>query len=136
MTPHALRFCVQVPQDAPYAELRDRWRRCEELCFDAVYVADHVRDPRDLGAYWLDGWTTLAALAEATSTIRVGVLVSSPILRDPAVLARAAVSIDHLSGGRLELGLGTGVAGFDHAAVGVPYWGRVSGSLASPSSWR
>jgi len=58
----------------------------------------------------------LAAMASETSTISIGSLVANPILRPPAVLARAVATVDQLSGGRFELGIGTGIAGFDHDA--------------------
>lgn len=118
----ALRFGIEVPQDAPFPVLQERWRQAEDVGFDDLYVADHLGDPRNLDGYWLDGWATLAAMATATTRIRVGMLVTSPILHPPAAVARAAVSLDHLSGGRLELGIGAGIAEFDHAAAGVSYW--------------
>lgn len=117
-----LRFGIVVHQDAPLPMLVERFRRAEALGFDAAYVCDHSRDYRHPGGYWLDGWTVLAALAGETSKIRLGTLVSNPILRSPVLLAAQAVAVDHLSGGRLELGIGTGIAGFDHDAMGVPYW--------------
>ena len=117
-----MRFGILVPQDAPFDVLAERWRRAEELGFDQLWVADHTADYRDLNGHWFDGWATLAAMATTTSRIRIGPLVANPILRHPAVLARQAASVDHLSGGRLELGIGTGIAGFDHAAVGSEYW--------------
>lgn len=122
MTGRGLRFGILCLQDAPVPQLADRWRLAEQLGFDLLYVADHTGDYRDLRGYWLDGWTVLAAMAAETTRIRIGTLVSNPILRHPVMLAKAAVAIDHLSSGRLELGIGTGIAGFDHAAVGVPYW--------------
>lgn len=117
-----VRFGILIPQDAPFDELATRWRRAEDLGFDAAYVADHTGDYRNLNGYWLDGWTTLAHVAAATERIRVGTLVANPLLRHPAQLARQAAAVDRLSGGRLELGIGTGIAGFDHDAVGERYW--------------
>lgn len=122
MTDSPLRFGILIPQDAPFDELVGRWRHAEQLGFDAAYVADHSGDYRDLGGYWLDGWTALTHLAAHTTTIRIGTLVSNPLFRHPAQLARQAAAVDHLSGGRLEIGIGTGIAGFDHDAVGEPYW--------------
>ncbi len=122
MTGRGLRFGILCLQDAPVPQLADRWRLAEQLGFDLLYVADHTGDYRGLRGYWLDGWTVLTAMAAETTSIRIGTLVSNPILRHPVMLAKTAVAIDHLSSGRLELGIGTGIAGFDHAAVGVPYW--------------
>lgn len=117
-----LRFGVLTLQDAPFHEQVRRWQRVEELGFDQLFVADHTADYRDLGGTWFDGWTTLTLMARETSIIRIGTLVTNPVIRPPAICAKAAASIDHLSGGRLELGIGTGIAGFDHAAAGLPYW--------------
>lgn len=120
--PKAVRFGILIPQDAPFDELVARWRRAEELGFDAAYVADHSGDYRNLDGYWLDGWTVLAHMAARTARIRVGTLVTNPLLHHPAQLVKQAVALDHLSGGRLELGIGTGIAGFDHDTVGEDYW--------------
>lgn len=117
-----LRFGVYVLQDAPLPVLRDRWREAEELGFDDIWLADHTRDFRDPSGHWFDAWATLAVMATETTAARIGTLVSNPVLRPPAVLARLASTVDHLSDGRLELGIGTGIAGFDHDATGTPYW--------------
>jgi len=120
--PRMVRFGILIPQDAPFETLVQRWRRAEELGFDTAYVADHSGDYRNLDGYWLDGWTVLAHLASHTERIRIGTLVTNPLLHHPAQLAKQAVAVDQLSGGRLELGIGTGIAGFDHDAVGQDYW--------------
>lgn len=116
-----LTFGVYVLQDEPFPVLRERWRDAEALGFDQIWVADHTQDFRGSGV-WFDAWVVLAAMAQATTQVRIGTLVANPVLRPPAVLARAAATVDHLSGGRLELGIGTGIAGFDHEATGTPYW--------------
>lgn len=118
-------FGVAIDVDAPMPALLERARVAEQLGFDTIYVPDHARswrtEPRP-GGVWFDGWTALAAMAMATTTARVGTLVSNPVLRPPDLLAREALSVDHLSGGRLQLGIGTGIAPFDHHATGTPYW--------------
>jgi alkanesulfonate monooxygenase SsuD/methylene tetrahydromethanopterin reductase-like flavin-dependent oxidoreductase (luciferase family) len=118
-------FGVAIDPDAPMSELVERARVAERLGFDTIYVPDHARpwrtDPRP-GGVWFDGWTVLAAMALVTTTARVGSLVSNPVLRPPDLLAREALSTDHLSGGRLQFGIGTGIAPFDHHATGTPYW--------------
>lgn len=116
-----IRSGILMTPDIPFREAARRWRLVEQLGFDYLYTADHSRDFRRDGP-WFDGWTTLAAMALATSRIRIGTLVSNPILRGPTLLARQALAVDHLSGGRLELGIGAGIARFDHAAMGVPFW--------------
>jgi alkanesulfonate monooxygenase SsuD/methylene tetrahydromethanopterin reductase-like flavin-dependent oxidoreductase (luciferase family) len=117
-----LRFGVLDLPDAPFPALAERWRLVEELGFDFLWAPDHTAYWRKLDTPWFDGWTTLAAMAAQTSRVRIGTLVTNPILRHPVILARQAAAVDHLSGGRLELGVGTGIAGFDHAAVGSAYW--------------
>lgn len=116
------RFGIYVLADAPFPVLRERWRLAEELGFDAMYVADHTGDWRDLSGHWFECWTVLAAMAVATSRIRIGPLIANPILRSPVLLAKEAVALDHLSDGRLELGIGTGITDFDHLATGVDQW--------------
>jgi alkanesulfonate monooxygenase SsuD/methylene tetrahydromethanopterin reductase-like flavin-dependent oxidoreductase (luciferase family) len=83
---------------------------------------DHSGDYRNLDGTWFDGWTVLAVMAKETTHIRVGTLVSNPVFRPPALLAKEALTIDHLSGGRLELGIGTGIEPLDHATMGLDYW--------------
>lgn len=126
----AVRFGIEVPQDAPFPALVERWQRAEELGFDHLWVADHSADTRtdhsggyrNLDGTWFDGWTVLAVMAKETTRIRIGTLVSNPVLRPPALLAKEALTIDHLSGGRLELGIGTGIEPLDHATMGLDYW--------------
>jgi alkanesulfonate monooxygenase SsuD/methylene tetrahydromethanopterin reductase-like flavin-dependent oxidoreductase (luciferase family) len=116
------RFGVIVMQDAPADELLARFRRIEELGFDQAYIADHIGDFRALDGPFLDGWSLLAAAAVTTSRIALGPLVNNPILRAPAVVAKQAMTVDQLSGGRLELGMGAGVFEMDHQAVGTEPW--------------
>jgi alkanesulfonate monooxygenase SsuD/methylene tetrahydromethanopterin reductase-like flavin-dependent oxidoreductase (luciferase family) len=99
-----------------WPELLARARRLEDMGVSTVWVDDHLLNPAHPEQPWLDAWSVLAALATATTRIRLGPLVANGILRPPAVLARHALSVDHLSGGRLELGLGSGYAAADRAA--------------------
>jgi alkanesulfonate monooxygenase SsuD/methylene tetrahydromethanopterin reductase-like flavin-dependent oxidoreductase (luciferase family) len=117
-----LRFGVLDLPDSPFPRLAERWRRVEEFGFDFLFVADHFRHTREPTLPWFDGWASLSAMALETKTIRIGTLVANPVLRGPAVLAKAAAAVDHLSNGRLELAIGMGVEEFDHKAMGVPYW--------------
>jgi alkanesulfonate monooxygenase SsuD/methylene tetrahydromethanopterin reductase-like flavin-dependent oxidoreductase (luciferase family) len=121
----AMSFGLAVDVDAPFPELIERARTGEALGFDTIYVPDHSRpwrhDPIS-GGLWFDGWTVLAAFAAATSSARIGTLVTNPVLRSPGLVVREALAVDHLSSGRLQLGIGTGIAGFDHEATGTPYW--------------
>jgi len=86
-----------------------------------LFRSDHylsVDDRRDRGS--LDAWATIAALAAVTTRLRLGTLVSPATFRHPAVLAKAVVTADHVSGGRIELGLGAGWWEREHEAYGVP----------------
>lgn len=89
-------------------------RRAEELGFDVVVLADHVgtRGPAPL--------TTLGVMAQATTTIRLGTLVLNHDMRNPVQLAWEVASLDRLSGGRVELGLGAGHTPQEYAATGIP----------------
>ncbi len=84
---------------------------------ETIWVADHLADRG--GQLRYHGWTCLAALAEQTSRARIGTLVSPMTLHNPAVLAKAALTVDHASGGRLELGLGSGGSDLDLQLAGV-----------------
>lgn len=99
---------------------------CEEHGVGTLFRSDHylsVADRRERGS--LDAWTTLAALAAVTERLRLGTMVSPATFRHPAVLAKSVVTVDHVSGGRVELGIGAGwwereheLYGFELPAVG------------------
>ena len=97
-------------------------RATEELGFDALFRSDHygpVVAQEELGS--LDAWATLAALATMTSRIRLGTLVSPATFRHPSVLAKSAATVDHISDGRVEVGLGAGWNQTEHARYGFPF---------------
>ena len=119
--PQRLQFGIVRNQNLPWGTLAHHWQRFEEVGFDSVWACDHFQRPSIPEAPYLDGWTSLAALAALTSRIRIGVLVSSNTFRHPALLAKQAVTVDHLSGGRLELGLGTGWYEPEHERFGLPF---------------
>jgi alkanesulfonate monooxygenase SsuD/methylene tetrahydromethanopterin reductase-like flavin-dependent oxidoreductase (luciferase family) len=105
----SLNFQVLVLPNAPWSELLARFKRVEDLGFDMVTTADHFVDWNDPTRPWLEGWSVLAAAAAATSRIRLATYVTQIPLRNPAMLARQALSVDQISDGRLEVGLGTGL---------------------------
>lgn len=99
-----------LPQES-WRDARHTWTRLEELGFDAAYAADHLTHPTVAGRWWADGWTTLAAAAGVTSTMRLGTLVASAAVRSPTVLARTSTTLQDISDGRFVLGLGAGLPG-------------------------
>jgi alkanesulfonate monooxygenase SsuD/methylene tetrahydromethanopterin reductase-like flavin-dependent oxidoreductase (luciferase family) len=103
-----------------WSELRDLARSAEQAGIDALWLPDHLLFRPDWG-FW-EGWTALAALAEATSRVAIGTLVTCASFRPPALLAKMAASVDEISGGRLLLGLGAGVPDRDASwrAFGYP----------------
>lgn len=107
-------------QNRPWPELVESWRTLDELGLDSIWVADHLANPLRPEAPWLDGWTCLPALAAQTKRARVGALVSSMTLRNPVVLAKAAVTLDHITQGRAELALGAGGSPRDVELAGAP----------------
>src|SRR5690349_11463697 len=114
-----MRFGVLTLQDAPWPELVERWRTLEELGVETIWVADHLGPG---WGEWFEAWSCVTALAYETSALRIGPLVSPMTFRNPAVLARTALTVAELSGGRLELGVGSGASKADHELAGVPEW--------------
>ncbi len=106
-----IRFGVITLQEVSWEELVERWRFIERLGFDNVWVADHWVNFLQPHSPWFEAWTLLSGLAMHTTTIRFGPLISPIPFHNPAFLARQALTVDHLSSGRLELGLGAGIPG-------------------------
>jgi hypothetical protein len=103
-----LRFCAYQYQHLPLDTLRGRWRDAELSGFDVLWNCDTVVDPDQPRSTMFDGPAMLTMMAADTSRIRVGTLVTSLYFRQPVPFAKAAVTVDHLSGGRVELALGVG----------------------------
>lgn len=130
----ALRFGLQVPVHAlpgGPGELGPRLaaigRAAEAAGFTSLWLMDHLRQIPMFGPPWadlLEPWTTLGFLASATSTIRLGTLVSPPTFRPVPVLAKIVATLDVLSGGRAACGLGLGWFEQEHRAVGLPFGTR------------
>ena len=95
---------------------------CEEHGIETLFRSDHYLSQGDVGGRdALDAWTTLAGLAARTTRLRVGTLVSPVTFRPAAVLAKSAVTVDHISGGRVEVGMGAGWMEAEHRAYGFPF---------------
>jgi len=108
-------------QNTTIAELRDLWTRIEDHGFDWISIWDHFYSADFSGYECHEAVACHAALACHTSRVRVGSLVYCAGYRHPAVLANAITTIDHLSGGRADLGLGAGWAHNEYAAYGIPF---------------
>lgn len=118
-------FGVVVVQNVPWPEWRRRAVEVEDLGYDSVLVWDHlVHRTLDDDDPLLDSFGVLSAAAAVTSRIRLGTLVASPTLRHPFVLAKQAMTLDHLSGGRLDLGIGAAGVLRDYEALGIEPWSK------------
>jgi alkanesulfonate monooxygenase SsuD/methylene tetrahydromethanopterin reductase-like flavin-dependent oxidoreductase (luciferase family) len=112
---------VQTPTQRPWPELAEQWAWLERIGFDSLWLADHYVPPFKLDGPIFEPWTLLAGLALATERVRLGVLVSCNTFRHPPLVAKEAVTIDHISGGRLEFGLGAGWFVPEHEMFGIPF---------------
>ena len=94
----------------------------EAVGFDSIWVGDHLLYRAESGVRgpW-EAWTALAALAASTERIELGPLVASTSFHEPAMLAKMAATVDHVSGGRLVVGLGAGWQENEHRAYGIPF---------------
>ncbi len=125
-----LKVGVQLPEieyEARWVHLAEMARLAEDIGLDSVWVGDHYlyRGADGARGPW-EAWTQLAAIAAVTSHIEIGPLVASTSFHEPGVLAKMAMTIDEISGGRLILGLGAGWNATEYAAFGFPFDHRIS----------
>ena len=118
-----MRFGIDVAQQrVTWDELLGRVRLAEELGFEGAWGFDHFQPMYGEGpGECFEGMTTLAGLAAATSTIRLGLLVTGVTYRHPSVFATEAVTVDHISHGRLDLSLGAAWFDAEHDSLGIPF---------------
>ena len=114
-----IRFGICTDQNLSFDTLVERWQLFETLGFDSVWDCDHFNQTSNETGPYFEGWTVLAALAARTERIRVGVLVSCNTFRHPGLLAQSAITVDHISNGRLELGIGAGYTEGEHRRFGI-----------------
>ena len=118
-----MRFGLDISQhQLTWDEIVSRARLAEDAALDGVWVFDHFKalyaDPNGPS---LEGWTLLAGLARETSRVRLGTLVTGMTHRHPAVLAAEVVTVDHLSGGRVECAVGAAWNEHEHRELGIPF---------------
>ncbi|MCA1710826.1 MAG: LLM class F420-dependent oxidoreductase [Actinobacteria bacterium] len=117
-----LRIFTEPQQGATYDDLLRVARCAEDAGYDAFFRSDHYLTMGGDGMPGpTDAWVTLAGLARETSRIRLGTLVTAGTFRLPGVLAISVAQVDQMSGGRVELGLGTGWYDDEHTAFGIPF---------------
>jgi F420-dependent oxidoreductase-like protein len=115
-----LRFGLKLSQHAPIDDYRYAWQVADDAGFEHCWVMDHfatIGGATDGEIF--EAWTMQAAMAVATTRTRVGCMVTGNTYRHPGELAKMAVTVDHLSGGRLEFGIGAGWAEFEHKMFGL-----------------
>lgn len=116
-----LRFGIKTAQmGGSYEQIREAWLAADDLGFDTAWGHDHLLNQNDLSAPEDEGWSILAALLALTRRIRGGLMVTANTFRHPAVLAKMATTVDRISGGRLEVGLGAGWFEAEHEQYGLP----------------
>jgi len=125
------RIFTEPQQGATYDDILAVAQTSERLGFDAFFRSDHYMSMGDAAGLPgpTDAWTTLAGLARETESIRLGTLVSSVTYRPPGILAIQVAQVDQMSGGRIELGLGTGWFEREHLAYGIPFPAKRFGLL-------
>ncbi len=118
MPPPPLRTGVVILPDRRWPAVRGCWREAEQRGFQTAWTYDHLswRTLRD--GPWLGAIPLLAAAAASTATIRLGTLVTSPNYRHPVLLAKDVMTLDEISDGRVDLGIGAGGTGWDATALG------------------
>src|SRR4051794_35043425 len=115
-----MRVGVVILPDLRWPAAHERWRDAERRGFATAWTYDHLswRSLRD--EPWLGAVPLLSAVAASTTTLRVGTLVTSPNFRHPALLAKDVMTLDEISGGRVDLGIGAGGIGYDATVLGAP----------------
>ena len=120
-----LSFGIKTAQQhTTYEEMLTVWREADAIpVFEHAWLLDHFAPIHsDVDGPCLEGWTTLTAMATQTTRLRLGLMVVGNTYRHPAVLAKTAATLDVISGGRLDLGLGAGWNVYEHESMGIPLY--------------
>jgi F420-dependent oxidoreductase-like protein len=122
-TTHPIRFGIQTAQqNVEWAQLLELWKRADAWNYDSLWNFDHFYPIfTDPDGPCFEGWTMLSALAQATRRVRIGHLVNGNTYRHPCVIAKMAATLDHISGGRLNLGIGAGWFELEHRSFGIDF---------------
>jgi F420-dependent oxidoreductase-like protein len=123
MQRHPFRFGIQTGQQSvAWADMLDLWQKADAWGYDSLWAFDHfypIFVPPDGPCF--EGWTVLAALGQATKRARIGHLVNGNTYRNPCILGKMAATLDHITGGRLNLGIGAGWFELEHQSFGVDF---------------
>lgn len=115
------RFCIVLGQRMSWPELLARVQETEALGFDGLFLVDHFYGLFDVADPTHEAYTMLAALAPFTQRVRLGVIVCGNTYRNPVFLLKQAITVDHISGGRVDFGVGAGWVEREHEAYGFPF---------------
>jgi alkanesulfonate monooxygenase SsuD/methylene tetrahydromethanopterin reductase-like flavin-dependent oxidoreductase (luciferase family) len=115
------RFGICTDQNMTWEKTVERWQLFERLGYESAWLCDHLVQPSRPEGPYFEAWSLLAGLAARTDKIRVGILVTSNTFRYPQVVAKMAVTVDHISNGRLEIGLGAGWYEPEHTMFGIEF---------------
>ncbi len=119
-----MRFSFWPNPSQSYDDVLALAQHVERTGWDGIWYADHfMPNAEDTSAPWPEAWITLAALGAQVPRLRIGPLVAGKTYRHPAVLAKMAATLDHITGGRVVLGLGAGWQENEHAQYGIPLYG-------------
>ena len=123
MAGHPIRFGVQTgQQNTTWAAIEEVWRKADAWGYDSLWAYDHFYPIfTDPSGPCFEGWALLGALAQVAKKARIGHLVNGNTYRNPCVLAKSAVTVDHISGGRLNLGIGAGWFELEHQSFGIDF---------------
>ena len=116
-----MRISAKLAPTFDYPVLEQFWRAADELGFDGVWDYDHFYGLHEDRVPTYEGWTTLAAMGVVIRRARIGCMVTGVTYRHPAVLANMAVTVDHISGGRLDFGIGAGWHEAEHRGYGIEF---------------
>ena len=120
---HPIRFGIQTGQQlVEWPQMLDLWQKADRWGYDSLWNFDHfypIFVAPDGPCF--EGWTTLSALAQATKRARIGTLVNGNTYRHPCVTAKMAATVDHVSGGRLDFGIGAGWFELEHRSFGIDF---------------